>query len=372
MRTGLLAVGMFVAVTAMTQTGVVGAGQAGTQAGTVGAGTAPAGDPAAGKLHYTFGNTSCTNCHGVEGQGAFGPALAGGRLTFERFRAYVRNPLARMPAYPESELTDQEIADMVAYFATIPAGAKPLAWRTPLPEGAPRGQQLAISIVGCAQCHGATFETPRHGAAEVSGDFDWFKRQVYDHTNAMREHWALIDRSLQPLTPLPSGPPGRNRIRMGNYSPARLPEATLKDMWAWMNDIGLYLPVLRGRITPTEAGPAARAYTVEVINTAVKGKGITTEGITVSVALPAGITLASAAGAGYQGVHHSEEAKADVAAWKIPSLAAGDRQAFTLTLSAPPSTLKGTITWAKPVVKADGEIEFALAAPGGRGGRGGV
>ena len=99
---------------------------------------------------------------------AFGPALAGGRLTFERFRAYVRNPLARMPAYPESELTDQEIADMVAYFATIPAGANPLAWRTPLPEGAPRGQQLAISIVGCAQCHGATFETPRHGAAEVT------------------------------------------------------------------------------------------------------------------------------------------------------------------------------------------------------------
>ena len=372
MRTGLLAVGMFVAVTAMTQTGVVGAGQAGTQAGTVGAGTAPAGDPAAGKLHYTFGNTSCTNCHGVEGQGAFGPALAGGRLTFERFRAYVRNPLARMPAYPESELTDQEIADMVAYFATIPAGAKPLAWRTPLPEGAPRGQQLAISIVGCAQCHGATFETPRHGAAEVSGDFDWFKRQVYDHTNAMREHWAQIDRSLQPLTPLPSGPAGRNRIRMGNYSPARLPEATLKEMWAWMNDLGLYLPVLRGRITPAEPVPSGRAYTVEVINTAVKGKGVTTEDITVHVALPAGVTLVSATGSGYQGVRHSEEAKADVAAWKIPSLAAGDRQAFTLTLSAPASALKGTMTWAKPAVKADGEIEFALAAPGGRGGRGGV
>jgi hypothetical protein len=188
----------------------------------------------------------------------------------------------------------------------------------------------------------------------------------------MREHWALIDRSLQPLTPLPSGPPGRNRIRMGNYSPARLPEATLKEMWAWMNDIGLYLPVLRGRITPAEPAPSARAYTVEVINTAVKGKGVTTEDITVSVALPAGVTLVSATGAGYQGVHHSEEAKADVAAWKIPSLAAGDRQAFTVTLSAPASTLKGTMTWAKPAVKADGEIEFALAAPGGRGGRGGV
>ena len=332
------------------------------------AAAAPMGDAAAGKRHYTFGNTSCSNCHGVEGQGAFGPALAGGRLTFERFRAYVRNPLGRMPAYPDSELTDEEIADMVAYFATIPAGAKPLPWRTLLPEGAPRGQQLAVSIVGCAQCHGATFETPRHGAAEVSADFDWFKHQVYEHTTAMREQWALLDRSLQPVTPSASGPPGRNRIRMGNYAPARLPEATLKEMWNWMNDIGLYLAVLRGRITPVEPGPGGRAYTVEVVNTGVKGRGIANEDIMVSVALPAGITVVNATGAGYAGVRHSEEAKADVAAWRIPRLAAGDTQAFTLTLSAPASTLRGTMTWSKPAVSADGEIEFALAAPGGRGG----
>jgi mono/diheme cytochrome c family protein len=373
MRTVLLGVGMFVAITAITQTGVISAGQAGTQA-SITAAAALAGDPAAGKLHYTFGNTSCTNCHGVEGKGAFGPALAGRpELTYERFRNYVRNPAGRMPAYNDDHgVTDQEIADMVAYFQTLPKSDKPLPWRTPLPEGAPRGQQLAVAVIGCAQCHGATFTTPRHGAAEVTGDFEWFKRQVYDHTTTMREHWALLDRSLQPLTPAPSGPPGRNRIRMGNYSPARLPEATLKEMWDWMNDIGLYLSVIRGRITPVEPGPSARTYTVDVINTAVRNRGITNEDITVTVAIPDGVTVVNATGAGYQGVRYSEESKSDVAAWRIPILAPGDRQAFTLTLSAPASTLRGIVTWAKPAVKADGEIEFALAAPGGRGGRGGV
>jgi mono/diheme cytochrome c family protein len=81
---------------------------------------APVGTAAAGKVHYTFGNTSCSNCHGLNGEGRYGPALAGRKLTYARFRAYVRNPLGRMPAYPATELDDQEIADMVAYFDTLP------------------------------------------------------------------------------------------------------------------------------------------------------------------------------------------------------------------------------------------------------------
>jgi mono/diheme cytochrome c family protein len=145
------------------------------------------GDPAAGKVHYTFGNTSCSNCHGITGEGRFGPPLAGRNLTYARFRAYVRNPLGRMVAYPASELNDQEIADMVAYFNSLPASEKTMIeWRTPLPKMAPRGQQLMVGVLGCGQCHGATITTPRHGAAEVSGDFEWFKRQVYQHTTAQR------------------------------------------------------------------------------------------------------------------------------------------------------------------------------------------
>ena len=191
MRTLVVAVVAFVLVAAY---GVTGRAQGGA------AGSAPVGNVEAGKTHYAFGNTSCSNCHGVEGQGSFGPALAGRNLTYARFRGYVRSPLGRMPAYVESELTHQEIADMVAYFNSLPPAPKPAAWRTPLPKGAPRGQQLAVSVIGCAQCHGATFETPRHGAAEVTGDFEWFKHMVYEHTAGQREHWAQLDRSLQPLT----------------------------------------------------------------------------------------------------------------------------------------------------------------------------
>ena len=63
---------------------------------------APVGNAAAGKVHYTFGNTSCSNCHGIDGEGRYGQPLAGRKLTYARFRAYVRNPLGRMLAYPAS------------------------------------------------------------------------------------------------------------------------------------------------------------------------------------------------------------------------------------------------------------------------------
>lgn len=36
---------------------------------------AAAGDPANGKAVFAFGNTSCTNCHGLEGQGGWGSTL---------------------------------------------------------------------------------------------------------------------------------------------------------------------------------------------------------------------------------------------------------------------------------------------------------
>src|SRR5688572_2212590 len=264
MRTVLVVLVAFVVLTVSSMTGRAQNGAALT------------GNAEAGKTHYAFGNTSCTNCHGAMGEGAFGPALAGRpELTYERFQKYVRNPLGRMPAYVESELTDQEIADMVVYFASLPKAAKPLPWRTPLPANAPRPQQLAISTIGCGQCHGETLSTPRHGMAEVNGDFEWFKRMVYTHTSSQREQMAMLDPALPRVTPGYGGPPGRNRLRMGNYSPQRLPEATLKEIFDWMVDLGP-LPVLTARMTPaaTPAAGGAATYNVNVFNSAVKNKGV--------------------------------------------------------------------------------------------------
>jgi mono/diheme cytochrome c family protein len=331
-------------------------------------GAALVGDPAAGKVHYTFGNTSCTNCHGQLGEGAFAPGLAGRpELTYERFQKYVRNPLGRMPAYPETELTDQEIADMVAYFQTLPKAAKPLPWRTPLPENPSPGQRLAVATIGCGQCHGDTLSTPRHGMAEVNGDFEWFKRMVYQHTTAQREQMAMLDPDLPRVTPGFGGPAGRNRLRMGNYSPQRLPEATLKQIFDWAYDLGP-LPVLTARMTPA-AAPASgggMTYNINVFNSAVKGKGVDTEGVTVTLDVPAGVQVVSATGTGYQGAKAKAEG-GTVATWMLPKMAAADKQALAITLSGAAPMLRGTIRWAKPVVKADDDVNFALPGARGRG-----
>ncbi|MBI2186714.1 MAG: cytochrome c [Acidobacteria bacterium] len=315
--------------------------------------------------------TSCRNCHGGDGEGAFGPGLAGRiDLTYERFRDYVRNPVGRMPAYVESELTDQEIADLVAYFSSLPPVVKPGAWRVELPKDAARGQQLAIAVIGCGQCHGATFETPRHGAAEVDGDFEWFKRMVYDHVAAQREQWKQLDPAITPTTPQPAGPPGRNRVRMGNYSPQRLPEPVLKEIWTWaMEDLGKLVP-LTARLTAGQQGLNGATYNVQVANAGVKSKGLAAEEVTVEIELPENAKVVTATGTGYQGPHRNSEGKM-VAAWRLPRLSATEQQMLTLTLAQPASALRGVVHWAKPAVKADGEVMFELVS-GGRGGRGGA
>ncbi len=334
-----------------------------------GAGAAPVGNPTAGKAHWAFGNTSCSNCHGLSGEGRWGPALAGRKIPYARFRAYVRNPLGRMPAYPESELNDQEIADIVAYFDTLPE-PKPIAWREPLPELAPRGQQLALAVYGCGQCHGATVTTPRHGAAEVHGDFEWFKRMVYTHTTQQREQMSELDKDpgLDPVTPGHVGPPGRNRLRMGNYSRGRLPETHLREIWDWMTTLGVHLPVLRGEIKASAPSAEGVTYTVQIVNAGVKGKGTTTEGVTISLALPAGAKVVGTPSGPYQGLKTNPQTKIESAVWRVPKMLAADRQTFTITLAQPAPALRGVITWDLPHVnEEDADVAFAYSATGGRG-----
>ncbi len=103
-----------------------------------------------------------------------------------------------------------------------------------------------------------------------------------------------------------------------------------------------------------------------VTNASVRGRGITVEGVTVAVALPEGTSVVNATGTGYQGVRHDEEAKAMVAAWRVPQMVAAAQETFTLTLSTAASTLEGMIRWERPAVKADDDVAFRL---GGRAGR---
>lgn len=321
------------------------------------------GDPAAGKAVWALGNTSCRNCHGGDGEGAFGPDLAGRNWTLARFTLAVRSPVGRMPAFVESQLSDREVADLVAYFNSLPPVANPGPWRFDVPAGAPLGQQLAVGLIGCGQCHGPELDTPRHGAGEVSGDFEWFKRMVYEHTTTQREQWNQLDPEFPTSTPGPAGPTGR--VRMGNYSRTRLPETVLQPIWNFMTDLGLSVP-LTGRLTAGAADAKGVTYTLNVANGAVPKKGMTAEDVTVALVVPAGSNVVSASGTGYQGVRRDEEAKGNVAVWRVPRLRPREKQIFTITLSqAPAGDMKGTIRYAKPAVRGGDVVNITVVNPRG-------
>jgi mono/diheme cytochrome c family protein len=350
MRTSLFAI--LVLAIALAQSGS-GAAQGGAPA---------TGDPANGKAVFAFGNTSCTNCHGLEGQGGWGPDLAGRKITYDQAIKAIRNPTWRMPAFVPSQLSDKEILDMVAYWDTLPVATAIGKWRNEAPADGPRAQQLAVNIIGCGQCHGVTMSTPRHGAAGMNADFEWFKRQVYNHATVMPDQWKQLDSEAT-----------RGRVRMGNFSPKRLPESQLQEIWTWMNDLGMVVPLV-ARLTGGQTAAAGTTYTLDVENEGLKDKGVAAEDVTISVVLPAGTKAVSATGTGYQGAKRDEKANADVAVWRLPKLAAHEHQSFTITLAgtaAGDAVPRGSVAYAKPTAKADAVVNFALQRPGGRG-RGGA
>jgi len=80
-----------------------------------------------------FEAKTCYACHGYVGQGSReGPRLAP-PMPYPAFLAQVREPRAIMPPYKEAILTDQQVADIVAYLASLP--------RPPDPKSVPLLQQ---------------------------------------------------------------------------------------------------------------------------------------------------------------------------------------------------------------------------------------
>ena len=339
--------------------------------GATGAAQAPAAAPNApdienGRKVFAFGNTSCSNCHGTAAVGGFGPDLAGKGLPLGRVAQAIRRPIWRMPAFDASQVTDKEIADMSAYFASLPASPKLGAWRTKFPEDVEVKGQLSAVLYGCTQCHGNTLDTPRHGEGEVDGDFEWFKHMVYQHSMAQPEQWALLDREVAP-----SSTPAPGRVRMGNYDRVRLPEETLKEIYDWTVVLGKLVPISARITAGTPSEGAATTYTLDVSNGAVPNRGLTAEDVTISLIVPPGTKVVSGTGTGYAGV--KKQGSDDVAVWKVSKLAPRDRQKFTITLTGVATgnaVPRGTIAWAKPSAKEDAEVNFALPRPGGRGGAG--
>jgi mono/diheme cytochrome c family protein len=81
------------------------------------------GSPERGKQNFT--KYMCYTCHGTVGQGAdrgTGPKIAPGPLPYLAFALQVRTPRLDMPAYRKEFVSDQEVADIYAYLASIKPG----------------------------------------------------------------------------------------------------------------------------------------------------------------------------------------------------------------------------------------------------------
>jgi ubiquinol-cytochrome c reductase cytochrome c subunit len=81
---------------------------------------APQGSVERGKRVYM--EKLCYSCHGTVGQGGergAGPKIAPNPFPYEAFAQQTRRPRGVMPRYPVEFLSDQEMADIYAYVASI-------------------------------------------------------------------------------------------------------------------------------------------------------------------------------------------------------------------------------------------------------------
>jgi len=299
------------------------------------------GDAERGKtLWLKTEHVECRECHGDNGEGHFGPDLAGRNLTRPQFIQAVRKPWGIMPAYAESQISDRELDDLMALFRTLPAVPQPGAWRRQVPANASRGL-AAATTTGCTQCHAPAFNNGRGVMGAIGADFEWFKGIVYDHPAAYPPTQAML------------GEKPFERLAMGSFSPARVPESMLQDIWGYITDLG-FRARMRGQLSAGTRSANGVTYRLDVENTGVAGKGLTAEDVTVNVVVPAGATVVATTGAGYQGVRRDDQLKGDVAVWTVARMAPKDRQSYTLTLSQAGTTgnnVRGNIRWMKPAVK---------------------
>jgi mono/diheme cytochrome c family protein len=316
-------------------------------------GAAAQGNAAAGKAYWDREApraTNCRNCHGTTAQGAFGPDLAGRGLNAAQVMTAVRKPWGIMPAFVESQLTDQDAADLTAYFASMPKPAEPGKWRFEVPAGAPPGQAAMLNV-GCGQCHGPTINGPRNNMGAVNENFAYFANLVYNHTTAMPQHRVVLGSNA-------------TNLDMGNFSRSRLPEGQLRGIFFWMRDEIGFRPMMAGALSKGEAGPSGVSYNLTVSNNGLQGKGLIAEGLTVSLIIPKDATVVAGTGTGYQGT--STANNVTNAVWRLPRSAPKDQERLSITLSKAGTTadnLRGDIRWAKPGPKTGPNSDAQAIAP---------
>jgi len=90
-------------------------------------GTAKRGEPMAGPFQpadpgqrrgEVLFDRHCDKCH-TGGEGALGPALNDKPLPVELMKLQTRRGIGAMPGFPASEISDQELDDLMAYIVAL-------------------------------------------------------------------------------------------------------------------------------------------------------------------------------------------------------------------------------------------------------------
>jgi len=300
----------------------------------------------------------CKLCHGVQGEGGFAKPLAGHPLTAAQFIATVRKGAGIMPAFvPDKNLNDQQLTQVSAYLASLPKAAQPSTlWQTPIPPLATPAQKLMISM-GCGQCHGPIMANPRRTAGGRGADFEWFKQEVWEHTTA-------------------PGHANARHLRMGNFSKQQVSEGTLMEIWRFFAvEQGLRVPI-NGDVSAGVSGPSGTAYTINVNNGGLPGKGLTAEYLTVTLPLLKGrdpeettTVVAATTGGGFTGVHRDPISNSQAAEFEIGRLAPGEKRTFTITLSGKGANAgipRGIIKWERPLLGNGATDLIGISVPVGQ------
>jgi mono/diheme cytochrome c family protein len=107
-----------------------------------GRGSVPEGDVTRGGTLWV--QSSCVGCHGINAEGsAGGPALANTPLSLAEATSITRRGVPGMPEYPASQVSNQDLQDMYAW------------WQNPVPVAVGELGQDPWTQLGCGGCHGA-------------------------------------------------------------------------------------------------------------------------------------------------------------------------------------------------------------------------
>jgi ubiquinol-cytochrome c reductase cytochrome c subunit len=127
--------------------------------------TAPPGDAKHGQ--QVFDADGCYLCHNYQGQGTGsrkpnqnpGPNLAPAPMPYAAYLRQLRTPRLAMPPYDAKILSDQDAADIYAYFVSQPPAkdAHSIAVLNVVNAGSGTAPRGAVTYsANCAACHGAS------------------------------------------------------------------------------------------------------------------------------------------------------------------------------------------------------------------------